>query len=74
MVAGRRSNWNYKLCILLLFMCQGGFLTVRVTNSCEQDVDLAHIWVEGYSTKGENRGLDWQIISVYWSSIQRLYR
>ena len=41
----------------LLFMCQGGFLTVRVTNPCEQDVDLAHIWVEGYSTKGENRGL-----------------
>lgn len=41
----------------LQLMCQGGFFTVRVANPWEQEVDLSHMWNEGYSTKGEKRGV-----------------
>ena len=41
----------------LELMCHGGFLTVRVANPWSKEADLSHIWEEGYSTKGENRGL-----------------
>ncbi len=41
----------------LLFICHGGFLTVRVANPWADGLDLSHMWAEGYSTKGENRGL-----------------
>ncbi len=40
----------------LQLMCHGGYLTVRVANPWEQEVDLSGIWKQGYSTKGENRG------------------
>lgn len=43
--------------IELQLMCHGGFLTVRVANPWEQEVDLSGIWKAGYSTKGEHRGL-----------------
>lgn len=41
----------------LLLMCHGGFLTVRVANPWEAEPDMAHMWEEGYSTKGHGRGL-----------------
>lgn len=41
----------------LLLMCHDRFLTVRVANSCKEDPDIAHMWKEGYSTKGNHRGL-----------------
>ena len=42
--------------IELQLMCHGGYLTVRVANPWEKEVDLSGIWKQGYSTKGENRG------------------
>ena len=41
----------------LLLMSQGGFLTVRVANPWEGEIDITRIWEEGYSTKGGERGL-----------------
>lgn len=41
----------------LSFLYLNGFLTVRIANPCSPDTDLNHIWEEGYSTKGEKRGL-----------------
>ena len=42
--------------IELQLMCHGGYLTVRVANPWEQEIELSEIWKQGYSTKGENRG------------------
>ncbi|MDE7312885.1 MAG: GHKL domain-containing protein [Eubacterium sp.] len=41
----------------LQLMYQEGFFTVRVANPWKQEVDLSHMWKEGYSTKGEKRGV-----------------
>ncbi len=41
----------------LQLVYEGGYFTTRVANPWEQEADLAHMWKEGYSTKGEQRGV-----------------
>nr|WP_275891435.1 GHKL domain-containing protein [Ruminococcus sp. OA3] len=43
--------------IEFILISHDGFLTVRVANSWKGDTDIGKIWNEGYSTKGEHRGI-----------------
>ena len=54
----------------LLLMSQGGFLTVRVANPWEGEIDITRIWEEGYSTKGGERGLGFRAAERFWRSIR----
>ena len=41
----------------LIFSRQGRYLTILVENTIEENVDLSCLFREGYSTKGEKRGI-----------------
>ncbi len=41
----------------LQLVYEGGYFTTRVANPWNQEADLAHMWDEGYSTKGVQRGM-----------------
>ena len=43
--------------IELILSSRDGFLTVRVANSWRGDADIGRIWKEGYSSKGDHRGI-----------------
>lgn len=43
--------------IELILSSRDGFLTVRVANTWRGDADIGRIWKEGYSSKGDHRGI-----------------
>lgn len=62
------AKLNENPCIELQLLHCGGYLTVRVTNPWEQEVDVSGIWTEGYSTKGASRGMG---LSIYRKILSR---
>ena len=43
--------------VYIMVSCQEGYTTFRVKNRLYHDIDFHRIWQQGYSTRGEDRGI-----------------